>query len=144
MPFLTDFNDNPNDNGRGGVLESDLVFYSTRFKESITAPKGTRSNYGNVPWWVPKWLLPRGAQYRAEFFFHDFLYRNKTKYTRTQADLLLRDALAEKGKIITELSRLYGDSFVTRLQKKIGGTIAPWIAWAGVRAGGWAVWQTET
>jgi len=144
MPFLTDFNDNPNDNGRGGVLESDLVFYSTRFKESIAVPKGAKSDYGSVPWWLSKWLLPRGAQYRAEYFFHDFLYRNKTKYTRAQADLLLRDALAEKGKVITELSELYGDSLITKIQKKISSKIAPWIAWAGVRVGGKSAWQASS
>lgn len=134
MPFLSNFNDDAVDGGIGGVLEEDLLYRSVRYKETYTVPAGTESDYGSVPWWMPKWIVPRGAQFRREYFLHDAFYRNKIRYgkgqdevTRGMADLILKDSMAE-----TAAARKHLTSHLWKVRS--------WAAWAGVRIAGWPAW----
>jgi len=109
--FLTDFNDNPKDGGKGGTLEEPLVYYSERYDTTITVPVGYYSNYGTVPWWVPPGVLPRGAEFRPAYVVHDYLYDTPDIFPKYKADVILRDAMQEL---------------------KPNRRIRSWIAWAGV------------
>ena len=96
MPILSsDFNDNPNDNATGGVLESPLIYYSKRFNIRLELPVGTPSNYGNVPFFVPPGIVPRGAAYRIAYYFHDYLYDHPDIVPKWKADIIMRDLMNE-------------------------------------------------
>ena len=96
MPILSvDFNDNPNDGEKGGVLEAPVIYYSERFDLRLELPIGTPSNYGNVPGWVPPWLVPRGAEYRITYYIHDYLYDNPEIVPKWKADLIMMDVMNE-------------------------------------------------
>ena len=113
MAFLTDLNDNPEDGRKGGRLEEPLVYYSERYKITITVPVGYYSDYGTVPWWVPPGILPRGAQFRPAYYVHDYLYDNPSILPKGKVDVVLRDAMYE---------------ILPNWRKKVRS----WIAWAGV------------
>lgn len=113
MPFLTDFNDNPEDGRKGGKLEEDLIYRSKRYNKTITVPVGFYSDYGSVPWFVPPGIVPRGAQFRPAYYVHDYLYDNPDIVSKGVADVIMRDAMVE---------------LLPNWRKKVRS----WIAWAGV------------
>ena len=126
MPFLTDFNDNPTDNGLGGVLEEELVYYSVRYDETFTIPVGQESDYGSVP--APfNILLPRGAQFRANYFLHDYFYRNGI-VSRYKADIILKDSIEETAK-----TREHFTNYLWKARS--------WMAFFGVRIGGFKAYK---
>jgi len=111
MPFLTEYDDDPVDGGTGGMLQAPLIYHSDRYMQTIAVPVGFYSDYGSVPWWVPPGIVPRGAAYRPAYYVHDYLYGNPDIMSKAEADVVLRDAMAE-----------------LKPKRKLRA----WIAWAGV------------
>ena len=97
-----------------------LVYVHPVYSE-ITVKAGFRTDFASVPGWVLlPCIVPRDGRIRWAAVVHDWIYRGHEwrRFTRAQADRILYDAAIECG-----LPRWRA-----------------WVAWDGVRLGGWSVW----
>lgn len=88
---------------------------------TIHVPAGFEHDGASVPRvvWTLSGLVPDGL-IRAAALAHDYVYRgNVRSLTRRQADAMLHDLMVEAG--------------ISRWRA--------YVAWAGVRVGGWAAWK---
>ena len=83
---------------RGILLTAPLVYFSPAYKDYITAPTGTFSNFGSIPAIVPPALVPRVGKLKDAFVLHDYLYQENGedgKWSKLKSDLILYDALGD-------------------------------------------------
>lgn len=84
------------------VVFEPITYYTEKYGETITVPKGFITDLASVPR-VIWWLIPNDGRHIIEgSVVHDWLYANAGeipgwKYSRTQANFVLREAMREQG-----------------------------------------------
>ncbi len=92
-------------------------------------PKGYRCDLGSVPW-VAQWIVKSTGRGNLGFLCHDFVYDDDTELPKD------RDGV--------EMTREQGDEMMRDLLRYSG--LAKWrafVAWRGVRRGGWYSFKKE-
>lgn len=98
-----------------------LIYVHSEFGE-ITVQKNFLTDFASVPGYILfPGVVPKVGKIRWAAVIHDWIYRGheNRRFTRKQADQILYDAAIEQG-----LSKWRA-----------------WVAWAGVRIGGWVAWK---
>lgn len=98
-------------------LMQPLVYDSPLLNRVITIPTGFCTDFLSIPWLVQNLLHPVG-EYDEGAVLHDFLYRTGG-VTRKEADDALLEAM--------------DCAFSPRWHR--------YVIWAGLRLGGWVVWN---
>ena len=117
MPFTSKlvFED---DNGLPFTLTQPLTYYSDT-TPTIVVPAGFKTDLASIPRGLWNILPPVGGYDKAAVL-HDFLYRNApNNCTRSFADGVLNEAMEVSGV----------------------GRFTRWAIYAGIRVGGWVVWN---
>lgn len=100
-------------------LVTEAVVYRDASGSMWSVPAGFVTDFASA--WIGRWsLLPRKALYCASAVLHDYLYHLGVT-TRAHADRLYREAMLSEGI----------------------STFHAWKAYLGVRAFGWAPWNTH-
>ena len=87
--------------GRKWKLLSSFYYDDARYQEIIEVPSNFVTDFASIP--RALWsIIPPTGQYGKAAVIHDWLYQNKGKmpdkqYTRAEADLVFRDAMAVLG-----------------------------------------------
>lgn len=111
---------------RGDIhrLEGTFVYYDKKLDRKFTIAPGFEWDLGSVPSLIPDALVPDNDEMTYPSLLHDYLYRYGG-VERQQADRMFRQMLH--------------DEF-----KRAGAWFAgprSWLAWRGVRRGGWIAWN---
>lgn len=119
------------DKGAKFVLMRPLIYESHKVSQlgvnaSLVACEGFTTDFASIPRFLWRVLPPAGSAYDAPAVIHDLLYRQQAiqgrAITRAFADAVLNEAMTVKG-------------------------VARWKRWtiiAGLRLGGWKVWNEYT
>lgn len=121
MPFITDLE--VKFNSDTAILLQDLVYRHNKYGE-ITVKAGFETDFASVPGYVLlPGLVPRVGKVKWSSVVHDWIYRGHEfdRFNRKQADKIFLDAAIECG---MDVWRAY-------------------IAYLGVRVGGWAAWKAN-
>lgn len=79
----------------GFSLGEQLEYYSMIVGMWIKVPKGERTDFASVPWYV-RWIIPKVGKYNLATIIHDYLYQH-AKFNKKIADRVFREAMKVLG-----------------------------------------------
>jgi len=119
------------DDGFPFVLKEPLVYQSDGLRTTLTIPAGFKTDFASIPRVLWNILAPVGSYDRAAVV-HDLLYQQAPKVPSADGDF----------NSPARCSRKQADDTLLEAMEVCGtGRVVRWAIYAGVRAGGWKVWN---
>jgi len=110
----------------------------------ITVPRGFEYDGASVPrlLWGVTGLRPDGL-IRAAALVHDFVYAFRGDLPPRGFEIYVDNSFWAECQL--EIDRAWADRLFNRIMRESGvGRTRRWLAYSGVRAGGWLAWRKDT